>query len=376
MQDRYVGDANDFIKYALLRRLQETAVGGQRLRLGVCWYLTDPAIVDATNPQNDGGRVQYLLNENDRKRSVDPELFDLLTDVLVDDGRIDESRRNVAVIQDSGLFREDTLFHAETVPQQTTLRQQWHERSLNTLGNADIVFLDPDNSVSELYTNQVRGGKWAAPHEVRDYWSESRCVCWISHPRQQRRSVHHARTMATVETMNGLFCSVYLGHCGFHFLLNDNHAPIRDLLRQFVRNGNAQGWGTCRYFDSLGESINVEPEPAPPEAGDEMDAEAGDGGDVGMWEYCEVVLINDPGALWVRRNPWINPENEWDIAFLLVRAQRIVTVRFIPFDNPDARHGIKPLDDAENLSRWRELSTDASNANQRAYGALVRSFPG
>lgn len=375
MQDRYVGDANDFVKYAVLRRLARLTTDQQVCRLGICWYLTDPAIVDAVNPQEDGRRIDYLLgdNNNNWRLHADRELFDLLRKLLVIDGRIDERKRRVANIQTAGVFPSNSLFFDEPVPQTNTARQQWHQRALKALEGATTVFLDPDNCVSDFYTHSVRGGKWAAPHEVRAYLNEFRSVVWISHPRQQPRSLHHVRTMATIEQIGSLFCSVYFGHCGFHFLLNDAHIGIARALRQFVRD--AQEWGTCRYFDSSGESINPNIEAGPPEVPDDAQFQLAEDADAGIWEYVEAARVNDPGALWVGRNPWIRSDCHWEIAFLLLHEQRISTVRFIPFDNPDYRHGIRPLDDPQNLTRWRLLSEGASNTNQRVYPALVRRCP-
>ncbi len=94
-----------------------------------------------------------------------------------------------------------------------------------------------------------------------------------------------------------------------------------------------------------------------------------------MWQYSEAVVINDHGVLWARRNPWLNIECEWDVAFLPLDEQRIITVRFVPFDNPDKRHGVKCFDQNENRQRWHELSQGTSNAHQLVYRALVRRLP-
>jgi|TARA_B100000315_G_scaffold255287_1_gene298297 hypothetical protein len=118
----------------------------------------------------------------------------------------------------------------------------------------------------------------------------------------------------------------------------------------------------------------IRPNPVEPIAGnvewpDEESTEAG------MWQYSEAVVINDHGVLWARRNPWLNIECEWDVAFLPLDEQRIITVRFVPFDNPDKRHGVKCFDQNENRQRWHELSQGTSNAHQLVYRALVRRLP-
>jgi len=42
MQEGYLGDSHDFLKYALLRRLHART----GMRLGVNWYRTEPEAVD------------------------------------------------------------------------------------------------------------------------------------------------------------------------------------------------------------------------------------------------------------------------------------------------------------------------------------------
>jgi hypothetical protein len=374
MQNRYVGDANDFVKYLILRRVTALTTDQKPFRLGVCWYLTDPAIVDTENPQQDGLKVGYLrdVDESSWRIRADRELFHLLRGLLVSDGRIDESRRCIANIHTAGLFPASTVFFDENVPQKITERQTWHQRALNVLEDANIIFLDPDNSVSDLYAHPVRGGKWAAPHEARAHFNESRSVVWISHPRQPR-SLHHTRTMATSQQIGSLFCSVYLGHCGFHFLLNETHLGLANALRQFVHE--AQDWVTCRYFDSSGESINPNMESEPSRVPDETAVElSGDRYD-GTWEYVEGLRVNDPGALWVRHNRWIDPNCCWEVAFLFPREELISRVRFVPFENPEYRYGIRPWNNHQNRLTWQQLSEEASNANQRVYLALVRRVP-
>ena len=120
MQHRYVGDRNDFIKYALLRRVR-TALGEPSL--GVNWYLTDPEKLDRDAGLSDGQQVDYLLSNGDRgwRREADRELFDRLRQLLVRDGQIDDAARSIDTIQKSCLLGgERHLFYA---------RGAWSERA-------------------------------------------------------------------------------------------------------------------------------------------------------------------------------------------------------------------------------------------------------
>ena len=140
MQDKYVGDIGDYFKYALLRRLMKGK------RLGVFWYL----FPDEDN--TDGGLVDYL-DHPEKWRSLDPELFDTL------DNLVKTLHRNVASLAQSGLFG-DALFACERlIPPKITSgqpkiensdwRSGWFDSASNYLKKCDLVFADPDNGLCE-----------------------------------------------------------------------------------------------------------------------------------------------------------------------------------------------------------------------------------
>ena len=97
MQNRYVGDIGDFGKYGLLRALCH---GRQ---LGVAWYLCP----DETHNE-DGGSVDYLCKP-DEWRSVDPELFDGMREI------VDSGHRCVGSVEESGLLPSTAIFASETL---------------------------------------------------------------------------------------------------------------------------------------------------------------------------------------------------------------------------------------------------------------------
>ena len=134
MQDRYVGDIGDYVKYALLR-----AIRGTR-RLGVAWYLHPDA-----GPAGDGKHTAYLQHPREW-RHLDAELFDVLKELIGD-------RRSVADIQRSGIlgdavFVPDRLGVAEVkAHDRERWRHRWFNRVKRQLGGCDLVFADPDNGL-------------------------------------------------------------------------------------------------------------------------------------------------------------------------------------------------------------------------------------
>ena len=134
MQNRYVGDVGDFVKYGLLR-----AIRGNK-RLGVAWYLHPDA-----GPAGDGRHIAYL--ENPRQwRHLDAKLFDTLKEMV-------PNRRSVANIQQSGIlgdavFAADSLGVAEVnVRDRERWRHQWFDRIQRQLADCNLVFADPDNGL-------------------------------------------------------------------------------------------------------------------------------------------------------------------------------------------------------------------------------------
>ena len=140
MQDRYVGDIGDFVKYGLLRCL------GTGKRLGVAWYLRTAG--DITKAQD--GRYTTYLEESERWRSLDPALFDGLRELL------GSGSRTVAAIEQSVLL-EGAVFAAEPldisnvpVRERERWRRDWFGRARAKLIECTLVFADPDNG---LYPN-------------------------------------------------------------------------------------------------------------------------------------------------------------------------------------------------------------------------------
>lgn len=88
VKHQYVGDINDYRKYALLRAL---SANGHN-RIGVCWMLTpDDGGVD-------GGKLGYL-QQPERFRLFDPELFDILAHAASE-----PDRRRLQTIEGVGRF--------------------------------------------------------------------------------------------------------------------------------------------------------------------------------------------------------------------------------------------------------------------------------
>jgi hypothetical protein len=129
MKNQYVGDINDYVKYALLRALA-AAHGG---RLHVCWMLAD------ADGRSDGGQLAYL-GDTPRFRDLDPPLFDALAKL------VSEGRRDVLAVE-AAMILPDTTFHADTLLDVDALRQDYFDKLWSWLESDDLIFFDPDNGL-------------------------------------------------------------------------------------------------------------------------------------------------------------------------------------------------------------------------------------
>ena len=151
MQDRYTGDVGDFGKYGLLRYLtgqMETPPSGQAIRLGVVWYLYP----DESN--GDGRFTGYLESSpanHARYRVCDPELYDTMRRL------VESNNRNIAAVQKSHILPASALYYEPSLSfpprmsrsDRQATRERWFDGALQATADADTIFVDPDNSLSD-----------------------------------------------------------------------------------------------------------------------------------------------------------------------------------------------------------------------------------
>lgn len=173
MKHQYVGDINDYRKYALLRAL---SAGGAN-RIGVCWMLT-PDDAGA-----DGGKLAYL-RQPERFRDFDPELFDILAHAA---GEPD--RRRLQTIEDSGAI-SGAAYYNETLPDDTAGRTAFMERCASKFRDADLVFFDPDNGLEvSLPKGRKNSSKYLYLDEVAAFYDAGKSILVYQHfPRVERKA--------------------------------------------------------------------------------------------------------------------------------------------------------------------------------------------
>lgn len=211
MKDQYFADVNDYRKYGLLRALTLP----DRLRLGVCWMLTE------SDGRTDGQFLAYLSNPADFRRH-DPDLFDFLN------AAVNENKRCVHRITGSSTLR-NAVFHPDLLTDRAADRAAYFAAAAPLLSDCDLVFFDPDNGIA---TPSIRKGnknsaKYLYWDEVSTTFAAGSSVLIYQHFIREERSRFADRLVRDLRTATGAPATFSFGTPHVLFLLasHDRHAP-------------------------------------------------------------------------------------------------------------------------------------------------------
>ena len=231
MKDQYVGDVNDFFKYAFLRAIQRLL----DRPLVVCWMATPD------DGGSDGRRRKYL-EQPQKYRSADTELFDGLGR-LVETGDL-----SIASIERSGMLR-GAAFHSPILQDPRTAREDFFRELWPNAPIGSVVFFDPDNGLEIQSTPKGRKGssKFLFLDELQAAGQDSRSVIVYQHfGRVQRAPFTEAqlKRMKTVLPDHDLFALT-----GSHiaFLVASTDAVSRGL--RSAAQALRAGWPDLRAID-------------------------------------------------------------------------------------------------------------------------------
>src|SRR5512133_1452096 len=169
MKNQYVGDVNDFAKYALLRVL------GQRLRLLVCWMLTPD------DGSSDGRHLSYLCRPEHYER-YDPDLFRKLG------GLIARGERSVMSIERERLV-PGARFYSHILRDDLVERRRYFEGLGRPARGSDVVFFDPDNGleIASVPIGRRNSAKYLYRHELAEAYERNLSAVVYQHfPRVDR----------------------------------------------------------------------------------------------------------------------------------------------------------------------------------------------
>lgn len=226
MQERYLGDVHDFIKYAFLRHL----VRNTRFSLGLNWYLTDPILVDKVG-NNDGAKRFHLDGQS--WQDWDAELLNLLQAFREPDARRLQNFYKLCALP------SNTVYVDAQVPKAN--RIQWHRAALGKLSSTDHVFLDPDNGLEVKSATGKRRPKYALYEEIGDYVANGKAVTCIQFARQcspELRAIE-VRNACLGATSASSVLPVLRGRAAPNILFisvapPDKAMPLREAIKSFA----------------------------------------------------------------------------------------------------------------------------------------------
>jgi hypothetical protein len=172
MKNQYFGDINDYRKYGLLRILSHKG----EIRTAVCWMLT------ADDDLGHGAQTDYL-QDPDRWRAFDPELFDSLAQCLAD-----PNKRHVGWAETSGML-PSAVFYPRLLTDNADERQEYFGQFLRTAHGCDLVFFDPDNGLevkSKPY-GRKDSCKYLYWRELSETYRSGHSVLVYQHFRREKR---------------------------------------------------------------------------------------------------------------------------------------------------------------------------------------------
>ena len=175
MKNQYVGDIGDYGKYGLLRFLASHGI-----KIGVNWFLTE------NDGSTDGKFTTYLKNPADRV--YDPELFDALQNIADHPDKTVKMIKQAGIIPDAEFFGEMLKSSSLKADAREWNRRLWFNNSTLMLGNAELIFADPDNGISYRKTARTKDSeKFILPEDVAEYYNSGRNVVYYCHKGRRKQ---------------------------------------------------------------------------------------------------------------------------------------------------------------------------------------------
>lgn len=226
VKEQYVGDVNDYRKYALLRQL-----GRSGLKLGVCWMLTPD------DGSGDGRKLAYLNDKTEARH--DPELFALLRRV-----QDEPDARRLVLIESSGILPGATYENAK-VPDPLAQRQLWFKQASLALAPTDLVFVDPDNGleIKSVVKGRKTSSKFVYLDEVAALYAAGHSILiYQQFNRTPRDALVRDKTAALRQIASDAeIWAVRTSHVVFLLLIQPrHHAALSAAAHAITENANAK----------------------------------------------------------------------------------------------------------------------------------------
>lgn len=184
MRDQYASDISDFLKFSFLR-----AVTQDDLRLGVAWYY-----LPGHDGKPDGRHVEY--KSQSAWRALDEHVFDHMTGL---------QEPSVAELEGLPIWPNGSLFHR--IPVASRKREVWVQGMVDAMGDADFVFLDPDNGLGRGASKHARIADLVALHR------NNRAIAIIKFPGRHKSHIDQIQELHHALESAGFGCSITVNTC-------------------------------------------------------------------------------------------------------------------------------------------------------------------
>lgn len=233
MKNQYIGDIGDYGKYGMLRSL---ALFG--IKIGINWYLCPD------DGRTDGNHTEYLFDE--RMRIYDMAVYDAMKDLAFRKGK------TVRMVEDSGIL-DGMSFYNELLDldslhwsQRTENRDKWHHRAMEALVGADIIFADPDNSLTTNKKASQKGlEKFILPNEIMDYYNRGQDVVYYHHrSRKNSEGWMEEKTQMLRFLPDARLMAVAFHRWSYRVYIFVIHESKGDFYNRVLSDFTRSAWGT------------------------------------------------------------------------------------------------------------------------------------
>ena len=175
MKNQYVGDINDYVKYGLIHSIAKIFDN----KILFVWMLTE-------NENNDGNKIEYL-NNSQKYRHYNPELFDELKNIVANKQKYNNID-NIIAIEKNKLFNKYSFFN-EFIKDDKKLRGIYFQKVNNLAKEYDTIFFDPDNGIEvpSCKYGGKKSSKYIYWNEIKDIYELKKNILIYQHfPRKDR----------------------------------------------------------------------------------------------------------------------------------------------------------------------------------------------
>jgi len=255
MQHRYVPDLGDFSKFAVIDALS----GRGEDRTALIWYLVSPHEVGDQH-NNDGKHTTYLEDDRQGMARCHPDLYQRFQAIH----RTGEKHVGVydrhRVLPNVRYFSEPLSYDGRPLSQREAWRAGWLNRALQTVADADIVVLDPDNGLmaDRLSTRSQSAVKYAALDECKAFYaSGQRSLIVYQHAHRQGtaekqagHALHRLAQHLGVERERVFALRFHRGTTRFYMVVPaaNHHLNMRERAKSLIDSE----WGKRGHFSLIG----------------------------------------------------------------------------------------------------------------------------